>query len=155
MQNVFQKDSEIREVKAKDEKANVGPYNEEVGHIQPLCEVSGETRQRLFSCCLGCDSCYRTSFTWTFQQNWLVHFNILWRSWGLCRPPGVVLWCLLHGKRQGRSPFGLAYSGWFAWSTMFVVENLGYSNFSIFTRQMTVMVYQWRLSSYTRLLSYR
>lgn len=69
MQNVFQKDSEIRDVKGKDEKANVGPFNEEVGHVQPLCEVSDEIRQRLFSCCLGWDSCYRTSYTWTFQQN--------------------------------------------------------------------------------------
>lgn len=36
MQNVFQKDSEIRDVKGKDENANVGPFNEEVGHVQPL-----------------------------------------------------------------------------------------------------------------------
>ena len=69
VQNVFQKDSEIREVKGKDKKANVGPFNEEVGHVQPLCEMSDEIRQRLFSCCLGWDSCYRTSYTWTFQLN--------------------------------------------------------------------------------------
>ena len=120
--------------------SKVGPFDEEMGHLQPLCEVPGEIEQRLFSCCPGLGQLQQDFIYLDLPTDLACSFWCM-EKLGLVVAPGAVLWCLLHENRQGKSPFCLAYSGWFAWSTMFVVEVLCYWNFSIFLKNKFIYLF--------------